>query len=53
MKKIAKNMRMLNGGSLNLDNAAALFTKTGIDGGLVGRCSLDAEAFVDICKEEN
>ena len=52
-EKVAENMRILYGGSLNPDNAAALFTQTDIDGGLVGRCSLDAEAFVDICKEAN
>jgi triosephosphate isomerase len=38
-------MRILYEGSLNPDNAAALITQTDIDGGLVGRCSLDAEAY--------
>lgn len=49
-KKIAKNVRILYGGSLNPNNAKALFEMSDIDGGLVGRCSLDAKAFVEICK---
>lgn len=49
-KKIAKNVRILYGGSLNSINAKALFDMPDIDGGLVGRCSLDAIAFVGICK---
>ena len=51
--KIAKNVRILYGGSLNPSNAAGLFAMPDIDGGLVGRCSLDAKAFVDICKAAN
>ena len=50
---IAKNVRILYGGSLNASNAAALFAMPDIDGGLVGRCSLDPIAFVDICKSAN
>ncbi|MFM9835737.1 MAG: triose-phosphate isomerase [Methylophilaceae bacterium] len=49
-KKIAKHVRILYGGSLNPSNAKALFDMPDIDGGLVGRCSLDANAFVGICK---
>lgn len=52
-KQIAKNVRILYGGSLNPSNAAALFAMPDIDGGLVGRCSLDAKAFVEICKQAN
>jgi triosephosphate isomerase (TIM) len=51
--QIAKNVRILYGGSLNTSNAAALFDMPDIDGGLVGRCSLDATAFVEICKQAN
>ena len=51
--KIAKNVRILYGGSLNPANAAALFAMPDIDGGLVGRCSLDAKSFVAICKAAN
>jgi len=47
---VAKNVRILYGGSLNPSNAAALFAMPDIDGGVVGRCSLDAQAFVEICK---
>ena len=50
---IANNVRILYGGSLNSSNAAALFAMPDIDGGLVGRCSLDATAFVEICKSAN
>ncbi|MEQ1598591.1 MAG: triose-phosphate isomerase [Methylotenera sp.] len=52
-KQIAKNVRILYGGSLNPYNAVALFAMPDIDGGLVGRCSLDAKAFVEICKQAN
>lgn len=48
--KVAKNVRILYGGSLNSSNAAGLFAMPDIDGGLVGRCSLDAKSFVEICK---
>lgn len=48
--EFAKTARIIYGGSLNPANAAALFTMPDIDGGLVGRCSLDATAFVEICK---
>ena len=51
--KIAKNVRILYGGSLHPSNAAGLFAMPDIDGGLVGRCSLDAAAFVEICKQAN
>ena len=50
---IAKNVRILYGGSLNPSNAKALFNMPDIDGGLVGRCSLDAKSFIDICKAAN
>lgn len=47
---VAENMRILYGGSLNPNNAAALFAMPDIDGGLVGRCSLNANDFIAICK---
>jgi len=48
--EVAENVRILYGGSVQPTNASALFAMPDIDGGLVGRCSLDAKAFVDICK---
>ncbi|HET8817683.1 MAG TPA: triose-phosphate isomerase [Pseudidiomarina sp.] len=40
---------LLYGGSVNAENASALFAEADIDGGLIGGASLDPEAFVDIC----
>ena len=51
--KIAKSVRILYGGSLHPSNAAGLFAMPDIDGGLVGRCSLDPTAFIEICKQAN
>jgi len=48
--EVAENVRILYGGSVQPTNASALFAMPDIDGGLVGRCSLDAKTFVDICK---
>lgn len=48
--EVAKNVRILYGGSVNPANAAQLFAMPDVDGSLVGRCSLDAKAFVDICQ---
>ena len=44
----AQATRILYGGSVKADNAAALFTQGDIDGALVGGASLDAEAFAAI-----
>ena len=41
--------RLLYGGSVKPDNAAALFACEDIDGGLIGGAALDAEAFTAIC----
>jgi triosephosphate isomerase len=41
-------VRLLYGGSVKADNAAALFAQQEIDGALVGGASLDAEAFAAI-----
>ncbi|MCY4013926.1 MAG: triose-phosphate isomerase [Gammaproteobacteria bacterium] len=46
----AQSVRIVYGGSVNVDNAEALFTQTDIDGGLVGGASLDAAAFAAICR---
>ncbi len=43
-------LRILYGGSVKPDNAATLFSQTDIDGGLIGGASLDADAFLAICR---
>jgi len=47
---IAEAIRILYGGSVNPSNAAGLFERENIDGGLVGGASLKAEEFVAICR---
>lgn len=47
---VAQAVRVVYGGSVNVDNAEALFEQTDIDGGLVGGESLDAAAFASICQ---
>lgn len=51
--EVARNVRILYGGSLNPQNASALFAMPDIDGGLVGRSSLDVTSFIDICVAAN
>jgi triosephosphate isomerase (TIM) len=46
---IAKRIRILYGGSMKADNAAALLAQPDIDGGLIGGASLDASSFLAIC----
>jgi triosephosphate isomerase len=46
---IAKTIRILYGGSMKADNAAALLAMPDIDGGLIGGASLIAESFLSIC----
>ena len=41
----AKATRIIYGGSVNADNAAALFAQTDIDGALVGGASLQLDTF--------
>jgi triosephosphate isomerase len=43
-------VRILYGGSVKADNAAALFAQPDIDGGLVGGASLKAADFISICR---
>src|ERR1051325_6280339 len=45
---VAAGMRVLYGGSVKPDNAAALMSETDIDGALVGGASLEAESFAQI-----
>ena len=51
--KVAENLRILYGGSLKRDGAAALLSMPDIDGGLVGGASLNAEEFLDIAHSCN
>ncbi len=48
-EKIAADLTLLYGGSVNADNAAELFAMPDIDGGLIGGASLDEQAFTAIC----
>ena len=45
----ASSLRILYGGSVNPSNASQLLVMQDIDGGLVGRCALDANDFEKIC----
>jgi len=45
--------RVLYGGSVNADNAAALMTESRVDGFLVGGASLKAESFLTIAQAAN
>ncbi len=48
--EMAEKMPMLYGGSCKPSNAAELFAKPDIDGGLIGGASLKAEDFIEIIK---
>lgn len=48
---IAKQIRVLYGGSVTVDNAAGYLSVAGVDGLLVGGASLDAHAFSEIIKK--
>jgi triosephosphate isomerase len=43
--ELARQTRILYGGSVKADNAAALLAREDVDGALVGGASLDAEGF--------
>ncbi len=47
--KTAEKTRILYGGSVKGNNAAAIFAKADIDGGLIGGASLNAQEFLAIC----
>lgn len=46
---IARDLRILYGGSVKPDNAPTLFACPDVDGGLIGGASLDAAHFAAIC----
>lgn len=48
--KAESHLKILYGGSVNPQNALQLFNVEGIDGGLIGKCSLSAQDFVKICQ---
>ena len=50
---LADQLRILYGGSVKPDNAAMLFSKPDIDGGLIGGAALDAGSFLGICLAAN
>jgi triosephosphate isomerase (TIM) len=49
-KEVAQGLRILYGGSVKADNAAALVAQPEIDGALVGGASLNAESFAAIVR---
>ena len=49
-REAAAAIRVVYGGSVKPENAAELFDRPDIDGGLVGGASLDPEDFVAICR---
>lgn len=49
-EKTALSIHILYGGSVKPDNAAELFSRPDIDGGLIGGASLDSDSFVSIVK---
>ena len=49
-KEAAASLKILYGGSVNPQNAVQLFAMQDIDGGLIGRCSLNAQEFEGICR---
>ena len=49
-KRIPQQCRILYGGSVKAQNAAAIFAMPDVDGGLVGGASLVAKEFIDIVR---
>jgi triosephosphate isomerase (TIM) len=47
---IADFVKVLYGGSVKAANAAEIFAKPDVDGGLVGGASLDGDDFASICR---
>ena len=47
--KVGKSLKIIYGGSVNPQNALQLFSMPDVDGGLVGRASLNASDFESIC----
>jgi len=49
-KSAATSLKILYGGSVNPQNAVQLLVMQDIDGGLIGKCSLNAQEFEEICR---
>jgi triosephosphate isomerase len=49
-KMVPPGTRILYGGSVKADNAAALFAQEDVDGGLIGGASLVAKDFLEILR---
>ncbi len=49
-KAAATSLKILYGGSVNPQNAVQLMVMQDIDGGLIGKCSLNAQEFEGICR---
>lgn len=47
-REVAENLSILYGGSVKPENAAELFSKQDVDGGLIGGAALDAKSFAAI-----
>lgn len=50
-KDVASKMRILYGGSANINTCKELYEKEDIDGFLVGKASLNADSFVALCNK--
>ena len=50
--KIAKNAKIIYGGSMKPENAKLLLSMPNIDGGLVGNASLNSKSFYEIVKSQ-
>jgi triosephosphate isomerase len=48
--RVGADTRILYGGSVKADNAAAIFAMPDVDGGLIGGASLVAKDFIAICR---
>lgn len=47
---LANRLKILYGGSVNPQNAVQLLVVPNIDGGLIGKCSLNVQEFEEICR---
>jgi triosephosphate isomerase len=49
----AKQVKIIYDVSLTSENSDALISMENIDGGLVGRCSIDPQSFIKLCHVDN